>query len=240
MNLYLARPAAPLAPTDVAGATAYESANWVNETTDEGADTTNVVRDDNGIATAISTSVTWVCDDTWSTDGVRGQLNNLFPVGPNQALMNGYRILALDPIRTPACCLVSQLPISRLPTCRPISPPASRWSSIRWAAAGGRNEYIYVNDKNLVNPLYVAPGGPGGVTTFYQGSNGTYAPAPLVGSYVQAIGDDPSYGPDANGNFVVVTNDGNGNPLTGTSVSIYVLPNTSRGALNGIQIVKNP
>jgi hypothetical protein len=106
--------------------------------------------------------------------------------------------------------------------------------------AGGRNELIYVNDKSLLNPLYVAPGGPGGATTFYEGSNGSYAPAPLIGSYIQAIGDDPSYGPNANGNFVVLSKDGNGNPLTGTSVSIYLVPDTFRAALNGIQIVKNP
>jgi hypothetical protein len=62
----------------------------------------------------------------------------------------------------------------------------------------------------------------------------------LVRAYVQAIGDDPGYGDHSNGNYVVVTKDGSGKAMSGTSVSIQVVPNTFRGALNGVQIIKNP
>lgn len=62
----------------------------------------------------------------------------------------------------------------------------------------------------------------------------------MVGNYVQAKGDDPNYGPDSYGNYVVVTVDGNNNPLSGTSVSIQAVPNTFRAGINAIQIVKNP
>ena len=77
----------------------------------------------------------------------------------------------------------------------------------------------------------------GGATTYYAPTSNAQA---LVRTYVQAVGDDPAYGPDSYGNYVVVTKDGSGKPLSGTSVSIQVVPNTFRGALNAVQIIKSP
>ena len=216
-----------LNPTDVAGVPGYQSANWVNETTVAGSDTTNVVRDDNGVASAITTSVTWVADNTWSNDGTDGSLNDYFPTGPDQVLMNGY--LDIGSGSSGLSNGYTDIEITGLP-----ADFATGFSVVVYTLGGdvNRPEYVYVNDTSLASPLFIMPGGPGGATTYYEQA--------MVGAYVPAIGDDPSYGTDSYGNYVVVTLDGNGNPLAGTSVSLYVFPNTFRGALNAIQIVKNP
>jgi hypothetical protein len=218
-----------LNPADVAGAGNYATANWVNETTNMGSDT-NLKRDDNGVASATTASVTWACDNTWSTDGVRAQFNNAF-TGPDQALMNGYMDCGNNAVQG-----FTSVDITGLP-----SDFAAGFSVVVYTLGGGstnnRQEFIYVNDPTQANPLYVWPGGPGGATTYYAPTSNGQA---LVRTYVQAIGDDPAYGPDSYGNYVVVTKDGSGKPLSGTSVSIQVVPNTFRGALNGVQIIKNP
>jgi hypothetical protein len=223
-----------LNPTDMAGVPGYQTANWVNETTDEGSDTTSLVRDDNGVATAITTSVTWVCDNTWSNDGLRdGGASDLFPLGPDQVLMNGY--MDIGSAANPDASVKFGMPATDIEITNLPADFAAGFSVIIYTLGGAVNrpELLYVNDPNLVSPLYVMPGGPGGATTWL-------TPQPLIRTYMQAIGDDPSYGPDSFGNYVVVTNDGNGNPLQGTSVSIYALPNTFRAAVNAVQIVKNP
>src|SRR5207253_9024348 len=77
-----------LADTDVAGAPGYASANWINETLNIGTDS-NLTRDTLGVASTTSAALTWTSDNTWATDGVRGEFNNAFP-GADGALMNGY------------------------------------------------------------------------------------------------------------------------------------------------------
>jgi hypothetical protein len=209
-----------LNPTDIAGVPPYATMNWVNESTTQGSDT-NLKRDDNSVATATSASVTWMCDNTWSTDGTDGSFTNAFS-GPDQALVNGY--MDAGSAGGNADVEVTGLPADF----------AAGFSVVIYTFTGatGRPEFIYVNDPNQANPLYVTPLGPGGATTYYQRA--------MVGNYVQALGDDPNYGPDSYGNYVVVTKDGNGNPLSGTSVSIQAVPNIFRAGINAIQIVKNP
>src|SRR5262249_47608473 len=81
-------PGCMLAPTDVAGALGYASANWNN--TIGGADTlAGLVRDTNGVATTTTASVTWQSIGTWSTESnppARTEFNNGF-TGADETLM---------------------------------------------------------------------------------------------------------------------------------------------------------
>src|SRR5262249_14209224 len=144
-----------LNPTDVAGAGNYATANWINETTNMGSDT-NLKRDDNGVASATTASVTWACDNTWSTDGWSAQFNKAF-TGQDQALMNGYMDCGNNEVQG-----FTSVDIKGLP-----SDFAAGFSVVVYPLGGGstnnRQEFIYVNDPTQANPLYVWPGGPGGV-----------------------------------------------------------------------------
>ena len=202
-----------LDPTDTAGALGYQSANWVNEMTDQGSDT-NLTRDDNGVASATTASLTWVCDNTWSSDGVRGEPGDVFPLGGDQKLFNGY----LDIGGGGPSMGFTDIEITGLP-----DDFATGFSVILYTQSGvtNRQEYVYCNDPNLANPLSVTYGGPGGATSYYLRA--------IVGNYVQAIGDDPTFGPDSYGNYVIFTMNGSSQSLAGTSVSIYVYPNSAQG-----------
>src|SRR5207245_2317309 len=132
-----------------------------------------------------SASLTWTSDNTWATDGVRGEFNNAFP-GADGALMNGY----LD-CGNGANGGLTEIQVTSLP-----ADMAKGYSVVIYTLGGVRNRPA----QYLVNgngPSFVLPGGPGGVATYYQHA--------LVGVYVQAVGDDPANGPDSYGNYVVFT-----------------------------------
>src|SRR5262249_21940705 len=137
--------------------------------------------------------------------------------GPDGNLMNGY----LD------CCNganggITEITVKNLP-----ADVAAGYSVVIYTLGGVRNPpaTYFANDQG---PLFVIPGGPGGVSSYYR-----YA---LTGVYAQAIGDDLANGPDSYGNDVVFTG------LKG-DLDIIASPNggnTPRAAVNAIQIVKNP
>jgi hypothetical protein len=204
-----------LAPTDVAGAPGYASANWVNEMGNVGTDM-NLTRDTNGVASTTSAMLSWAADNTWSTDGVRGEFTDAFS-GADEALMNGYLDAGNNSVQG-----FSEVQVKGLP-----ADMAAGYSVVIYSLGGVTNRpgMFTVNGGD---PQYILPGGPGGATSYYQHA--------LLGSYVRAIGDDPSNGPDSNGNYLVFTG------LSG-DVDIQGYPNgggTPRVPLNAIQIIKNP
>src|SRR5438105_375893 len=155
-----------LAATDVAGAPGYASANWINETLDIGSDS-KLTRDTLGVASTTSANLTWTSDNTWATDGVRGEFNNAFP-GADGDLMNGY----LD-CGNGANGGFTEITITNLP-----ADIAAGYSVIIYTLGGVRNrpgQYF----ANSNGPLFVIPGGAGGVATYYKHG--------LVGVYAQAI-----------------------------------------------------
>jgi hypothetical protein len=157
-----------LNPTDVAGAPGYQTANWINVTTNEGAEA-NLTRSDNGAATSTGASVTWVCDNTWSNDGVQdGAASDLFPSGPDQVLMNGY--LDIGSAANPNASQLFGMPVTDIEiTGLPADFATAGFSVVIYTLGGfvdGRQEILYVNDPNLVTPLYISPGGPGGAITW--------------------------------------------------------------------------
>src|SRR5207245_11097077 len=106
---------------------------------------------------------------------------------------------------------------------------AAGYSVVIYTFGGVTNRpALYLANGN--GPLYVKPGGPGGIASFYKASS--QSPR-LVGDFVQAIGDDAANGPNSYGNYIVFTG------LSG-DLDIQALPNTFRAAVNAIQIVKNP
>jgi hypothetical protein len=203
-----------LAPTDVAGAPGYASANWVNETQNVNTDT-NLTRDINGVATATTATVTWAADNTWATEG-RGEFTDAF-TGADETLMCGYLDAGNNSVQGFTSISVTNLP-----------PDVAAGYSVVIYSLGGvvnRPAAFFVNDPAMANPKYHVPGGPGGVTSFYKHA--------MLGVYVQSLGDDPGFGADDYGNYLVFTG------LKG-DLSIVAQPMTFRVAVNAIQIVKNP
>ena len=208
-------PGCALNPTDVAGAPGYETANWNNEYKNVGSDS-GLIRDTNGTTTTTDVSVTWASDNTYSTDGVR-QFSNAF-TGTAEVLLTGYLDGGNNAVQG-----FDEIQVTNLP-----ADIAAGYSVVIYALGGGlnRNATYQVNDQD---PIYVKPGGPGGIASYY-------GPTAIVRSWVQAIGDDPNYGPDSYGNYMVFTG------LSG-DLDIQAHPNgggTPRCAINAIQIIKNP
>jgi hypothetical protein len=202
-----------LAPTDVAGAPGYASANWINETLDIGADS-KLTRDTLGVASTTNAALTWTSDNTWATEG-RSQFMDAF-TGADETLMTGY----LD-CGNGANGGLTEIQITGLP-----ADIAAGYSLVVYTLGGAPNRPAQYS-ANGNGPLYVMSAGPGGVTTYYKHA--------MTGNYVQAIGDDPANGPDSYGNYIVFTG------LSG-DLDLIALPNgggTPRAAVNAIQIVKN-
>ena len=200
-----------LAPTDVAGAPGYASANWINEMGNVGTDS-NLTRDTNGVASTTSATLMWAADNTWATEG-RSEFSNAF-TGADETLMTGYLDAGNNSVQG-----FSEIQVAKLP-----ADIAAGYSVVVYTLGGVTNRpAIYT--ANGSPPVYVLPGGPGGAASFYKHA--------LVGTYVQAIGDDASLGSNDYGNYIVFTG------LKG-DLDIQGMPNTFRAAINAIQIVKNP
>jgi hypothetical protein len=211
-------PGCMLAPTDVAGAAGYASANWNN--TVGGADTLpGLVRDTNGVATTTTASVTWQSIGTWSTESFppgRSEFNNSF-TGADETLMTGY----LDTTSLAGGGLTT-ITITGLP-----ADMAAGYSVVIYTLGGvvNRPADYFVNDAAMANPKHLVPGGASTYKHMYNGS------------YVQALGTDPDFGTtgltDDFGNYVVFTG------MNGDA-TIMAQPQNFRAVINAVQIVKNP
>jgi hypothetical protein len=202
-----------LAPTDVAGAPNFQSANWVNEMTNMGSDT-NLTRDTNGVASTTTASVTWTADNTWSTDGTRGEFSDAFAVGPDETLMNGYLDAGNGAVQG-----FTEIQVTNIP-----ADMAAGYSVVVYTLGGVTNRPAMYS-ANAGAPLFAVPGGPGGATSYYKHA--------MLGNYVQIVGDDPNNGADDYGNYIVI-------PGLSGDLDLIAMPNTFRAAVNAIQIVKNP
>jgi hypothetical protein len=207
-------PGCYLAPTDVTGAPGYQSANWINEISNIGGDV-NLTRDTNGVASTTEAQLAFVADNTWATEG-RSEFSNAF-CNADETLFTGYLDGGNGAVQG-----FSEIQIINLP-----ADIAAGYSVVVYTLGGVTNRaaQYYVNGNG---PVYVTPGGPGGLTSFYKHA--------FTGVYAQAIGDDPNKGPNDYGNYFVVTG------LSG-DVDIMGIPNgggTPRAAINAIQIIKNP
>ena len=200
-----------LAATDVAGAPGYQSANWVNEMTNQGMDT-NLVRDTNGVMSTTTASVMWTADNTWATEG-RSEFSDAF-TGPDETLMTGYLDAGNNAVQG-----FTEIQVTHLP-----ADIAAGYSVVVYTLGGVTNRPAMYS-ANGGAPLFVVPGGPGGAASFYKHA--------MVGNYVQAKGDDLNNGADDYGNYVVI-------PGLSGDLDLIAMPNTFRAAVNAIQIVKNP
>jgi hypothetical protein len=77
-----------LAATDKAGVPSVAQVNWNNLSPQNGTNVTGIVADKNGAAQATTVTVSWNCNNLWSSTG-RGEENNKF-TGPDKALLTGY------------------------------------------------------------------------------------------------------------------------------------------------------
>jgi hypothetical protein len=211
-----------LLPSDNAGVPPYNSANWNNaggqtDGTYSDPALNSLVRNTNGVATTTDASVTWSCNNTWTSRG-RGENNDNFTFrGPDFWLMNGY----LDSSDQGGGTFID-INITLMGTA--AADMATGYSVVIYTLGGvpNRPAAYYVNDPTMANPKYVVPGGDMG-----QFNSG----------YHQAIGDDPDLGTSGSdhdfGNYVVFTG------LSG-DVAIHAEPQTFRAVINGVQIIKNP
>jgi hypothetical protein len=213
-----------LLPTDHAGVPPYTSANWNNAggqndfTYADPAKTLGtpnvvplgpLVRDANGVASTSNATISWSSNNTWSSRD-KGENNNNFPFhGPDFWLMSGY----LDTSDLGGGKFID-IEITGLD-----ADMAAGYSVVIYTMGGvpNRPAAYFVNDPTQAHPKYVVPSGDQGQ---------------FNGAYQQATGDDPAFGANDFGNYVVFTG------LHG-DVSIQGEPRNFRAAINAIQIVKN-
>jgi hypothetical protein len=201
-----------LDPTADVGAPGYETKHWVNEVGATGTDSTTVVRDDKGIATGTSATVTWSSNNTWASFG-RSESNNNFDggFGDNFLLMQGY--LDSSSRHDGKFDLVT---VTGLP-----ADIASGYSVVLYTLGGVRGRFAKYT-VNTAAPLSIVPGGDdNGADNVHHNDD-----------YFQALGD-PDYGDNSYGNYAVVSG------LSG-DLTITAEPRNFRAALNAIQIIKNP
>jgi hypothetical protein len=199
-----------LAPTDVAGV--VPSANWNNTTTRAGY-VPGVVRDTNGVATTTSATVLFEASTTFASTGKGEENNNFDPTTGDYALMSGYFDEPDAP--SPSIVVVTNLP----------ADIASGTYDVYLYALGGRSDRGGQYTVNGVGPLFLLVGG--------DTDNG-----PQTGpNYVQAVGDDPNYGSNDFGNYLLVPGQ-TGSTVTVTVTNLFSGFDTHpRAPLNGIQIV---
>jgi len=200
--------ASELDPTQVAGV--VPSANWNNADTKGGVQSA-LTRDTNGVATTTGATTLWEATNTWSSTGKGEENNNFDPATGDFVLMTGY----LDQNTASPSPIFIQI--------RNLPPDI---------ASGTYDVYIYVlgghSNKggeytcNNAGPLYFVGGG--------DMDNG-----PFTGrKFVQAMGTDPSYGPDDFGNYIVFQGQ-TGSTVTITATNFF--GNNPRAPINGVQIV---
>jgi hypothetical protein len=216
-----------LFPGDIAGV--VPSDNWNNASVDMtqaqndygSGLASGLTRDTNGVAVTTNASVLWHADGAWSSTG-RGQENNNFdPSSADHALMSGYLDQNKD-IPSPTMIVINNLP----------SDFATGTYDVYVLALGGTSNRGGEYRCNSAGPLYFLPGG--------AINNG-----PFTGpTYVQATGDDPNYGSNDYGNYVVFPNQTGGTvAVTATNFvaggGIVDHTGAPRAPINGIQIVKH-
>jgi hypothetical protein len=142
-----------------------------------------LTRDTNGVAVTTNASVFWHADGAWSSTG-RGEENNNFdPLSADHTLMSGYLDHGHN-FPSPTVMVISNLP----------SDIATGTYDVYVLALGGVSNRGGQYTCNNSGPLYLLAGGPS--------SNG-----PFTGpTYVQAKGDDPNYGSNDYGNYLVFPN----------------------------------
>jgi hypothetical protein len=205
---------AMLDPATAAGAPGYQSKNWVNEMLGSGTDSSSVVRDDNGVATTTGATVTWSSNNTWAS-AQRGEENDNFDggdtTGGNYTLMLGYLDTSSRHDGNFDVITVTGLP----------SDISSGYSVVIYALGGVRGRFASYS-VNGGSPYAAVPGGDdNGVDNTHYNDD-----------YHQIIGDDPSFGNDAYGNYMVF-------PGLNGDVTIRCEPRNFRGVINAIQIIKN-
>jgi hypothetical protein len=216
-----------LAPGDVAGIVPSE--NWNNETTNTGSDP-SLIQDVNGVASNSGAKVLWYATSTWSSAGIGAENNNDF-TGADRKLMSGYLDMQNN---NPE---VTFIQISNLP-----ASFSAAYTVYIYALGGqpGRGGIYSVNE----------PANQGIPGTFqYLVASGTHDPAKRGNQgyfngahYVQAIGDDPSFGHHDFGNYLVFPGQ-SGPTVTITSINLPMPQlrgydhSYHRAPINGVQIV---
>lgn len=210
---------------DIAGV--VPSDNWNNASVDPNIAQSDfgsgfnsgLTRDTNGVAVTTNASVLWHADGAWSSTG-RGEENNNFdPSTADHTLMSGYLDHSHN-FPTPTIVVISNLP----------SDIATGTYDVYVLALGGVSNRGGQYTCNSSGPLYMLVGGPS--------SNGPFT-GPM---YVQATGDDPSYGPDDYGNYVVFPNQTGGTVVVTATQYVdggVIVDHTGypRAPINGVQIV---
>ena len=209
-----------LAATDVAGV--VPSANW-NNTTTHGGVLAGLVRDTNGVATTTNATVVWEAWATFSSLGNGESNNNFDPSTADYTLMLGY----LDPQKgapaggtmddpAPTIVLITHLP----------SDMAAGTYDVYLYGLGGRSNRGGQYTVNSAGPLYLVAGG--------DTDNG---PDTGLNGYVPAKGDDPAYGPNDFGNYLLFPGQ-TGSAITITATNYFSgFDSHPRAPLNAVQIV---
>jgi hypothetical protein len=200
-----------LAPTDIAGASPWQTANW-NNTQFRNDEFDGLVRDTNGIAANTNAFVIWTCNGTFSSTG-NGEENNNFN-GTDNTLMSGY----LDTgDSTTSFAVIEGVP----------DDMAASYSVVIYGL-GGRSNRGGEYKVNRVGPKFFVPGG--------ADDGGTFTGP----SYLQAVGDDPAYGSNDYGNYLVFSGL-SGNTVVITAKAVFAGPvGNPRAPINAIQIVATP
>jgi hypothetical protein len=172
-----------------------------------------LTRDTNGVAATTDATVLWEATNTWASTG-KGEENNHF-TGANHTLMTGY----LDEnTSTPSPIFVQ---IRNLPD----DIATGTYDVYLYMTNGSPGESAGEYTVNNTGPKYVVAAGDSGQ---FSGPD-----------FVQATADDPGYGPDDFGNYVVFGAQ-TGSVVTITATNISGIPGKDRAVLNAVQIVKNP
>src|SRR5262249_35150755 len=196
----------------IAGVPAVATANWNNATLKTGT-LCGLIRDTNGVASCTTTTVTWSCNNTWSTFG-GGSDNNNF-TGDDFTLMGGY----LDSSSIGGNVFPT-VTISGLP-CDFVTFDVYVYTM---GGIAGRPEDISIfgaDSKRVISSGPLDPTKPSG-QGIYNGPD-----------YVEAVGDDPCNGSNDYGNYVVF------HGLSG-DLTIIATPQTFRAVINAIEIVNTP
>lgn len=225
-----------LATTDVTGV--IPSASWNNTTTNTGT-ATNLLEDVNGVATQSSAQVFWHATNTWASTG-KGEEGNNF-AGADRTLMTGY----LD--MSTAYPSFTYIQVSNLPPSFSGTYDLYIYAMGSYPGKGGEYSVIgatppieWIVGGGLGDPSKPGPGGSPPFQGQYSGPD-----------FVQAIGDDSTFGANGNtddfGNYLVFPG------LSGPTVTIIatnlpmpgevqgsILPGYNpnpRAPINGIQLV---
>jgi hypothetical protein len=199
----------------VTGAAPYTASNW-NTVDPQVGFATGLAGDANGAMVPTEAAVFWDATNTFSSTG-RGEENNNFPLdSADRKLMTGY--------------LDQNTQFTTFITIVNIPKELAPYDVVIYTLGG-------MPDRG---GEYTVNGGvvPGVDLKFVVASATIHGDAVFNGpKFVKAIGDDPAYGTNDWGNYVVFTN------LTGNAVTITatnLFGDVPRAPVNGVQIAKSP